>query len=103
MNEILGKWTQTEGQSYAGLWFEFKADCTFHAEYDVYGIVSGGTYSVNGDEIDMDQTNHTFGLLGKFLGRFQVEGDTLKLAMSEGPDHPRPADLENARIYTKTS
>lgn len=101
MGELIGKWTQGLDQPYPGLWFEFKTDGTFHAEYDAYGIVSGGTYTVAGDHIDMDQTTHTFGLIGKFEGLFAIEDDILKLAMAEGPDHPRPQDLTNARMYYK--
>jgi len=102
MTEILGKWTQGLDQPYPGLWFEFKADGTFQAKYDAYGIVSGGTYTVEGDQIDMDQTSHTFGLIGQFKGIFAVEEDVLKMAVAEGPDHPRPQDLTNARLYQKT-
>ncbi len=101
MTEIIGKWMQGPDQTYPGLWFEFKADGTFIAEYDAFGIISGGTYVINGKQIDMDQASHTFGLLGKFEGIFEIEEDVLRMAMSEGPQHPRPTDLSNARIYSK--
>ncbi len=50
----------------------------------------------------MDQTQHTFGILGKFYGRYAIEGDTLTMTLSD-PGSPRPETLEgrNKRIYTK--
>jgi len=103
MTAILGKWIQDETQPYPGLWFEFKEDGTFKAEYDAMGIVSGGTYSVHDDQIDMNQTEHTFGLVGQFRGIFAVEGDLLKMAVASGSEQPRPTDLSEARIYDKVS
>jgi len=64
------------------------------------GITSSGTYEVEGDVIHMDQTSHTFGLLGKFSGRFAVEGETLKLLFGN-PGEPAPEDLSKARLYLK--
>lgn len=101
MNIILGKWVQNEGQPYAGLWFEFKSDGTFLAQYDAMAIVSSGTYRVEGDFITMNQTSHTFGLVGEFKGLFAVEGDILKMALASGAGQPRPANLDNARLYQK--
>ncbi len=103
MTAILGKWIQDETQPYPGLWFEFKEDGTFRAEFDAMGIVSGGTYTVTENQIDMDQTEHTFGLVGKFRGIFAVEGDLLKMAVASGSEQPRPTDLSEARIYDKVS
>ncbi|MEL7590442.1 MAG: hypothetical protein AAGU17_04005 [Anaerolineaceae bacterium] len=100
MNALIGKWKQPEGQAYAGLIFEFKADGTFDSQYPEMGIVSSGTYQVDGDMIHMDQTTHTFGLLGKFAGRFAIEGDTLKLLFGN-PGEPAPEDLGKARLYLK--
>jgi hypothetical protein len=100
MSAILGKWQQPAGQPFPGLWFEFRADGTFEAQLEEMGIVSGGTYHVDGDGIDIDQTRHTLGLLGKFAGRWAVEGDTLRMAMGD-PNGPRPADLAKARTYLK--
>lgn len=100
MNPLVGKWEQPEGQAYAGLIFDFKADGTFDSQYPAMGVTSSGTYTVEGDLIHMDQTAHTFGLLGKFDGRFAVEGDTLKLLFGN-PGEPAPEDLGKARLYLK--
>ena len=62
--------------------------------------MSGGIYHAAGGQIDLDQTRHTLGLLGKFEGLYTVEGDTLKMAVSD-PNGKRPADLSKARIYLK--
>lgn len=101
MNALIGKWVQDQGQTYAGLWFEFKEDGTFTARYDAMAIDSGGTYLVEGSDIDMDQSTHTFGLVGHFKGKFSIEGNVLKLALASGPDQPRPTDLDAAKIYIK--
>ena len=100
MNPLFGKWKQPEGQAYAGLIFDFKDDGTFDSEYPEMGITSSGTYSVEGDLIHMDQTSHTFGLLGKFDGRYIIEGETLKLIFGN-PGEPAPEDLSKARLYLK--
>ena len=100
MEEIVGKWQQPAGQPYPGLWFEFKSDGTFRAEFPEMGIVSSGSYSIEGDQIDMDQTLHTLGFTGKFLGLWKIEGDTLKMGVGQLPGQ-RPADLSSARTYVK--
>ncbi|MEE4194947.1 MAG: hypothetical protein V2J07_07100 [Anaerolineae bacterium] len=101
MEKIIGKWTQIEGQAYAGLWFNFKEDGTFDAEYAPLGVVSSGTYEIDGNQIDMDQKKHTFGLLGHFRGIYEIDGDELKLALASGAGQERPTDLTGARIYKK--
>ena len=101
MEKIFGKWIQTEGQAYAGLWFDFEEDGTFTAEYAPLGVVSSGTYEINGQNIDMDQKKHTFGLLGRFKGIYQIENDELKLSLASGAGHDRPSDFSAARIYKK--
>lgn len=101
MSDIIGKWIQIEGQPYEGLWFDFKPDGTFEAQYDAMGIVSGGTYETDGEKIDMDQTAHTFGLVGEFKGIFAIEDDILKLAVAASAGHNRPETLEEARKYRK--
>jgi hypothetical protein len=100
MNPLVGKWQQPEGQPYAGLWFEFKADGTFQADYSAMGITSGGTYEVKQDLIFMDQSKHSLGLVGKFEGRFTVENNTLKMALGN-PGEKAPADVSKGRIYLK--
>jgi len=100
MSELIGKWKQSQGQAYAGLIFDFKADGTFESEYAEMGITSSGTYAVEGEVLHMDQTSHTFGLLGKFDGRFMIDEDTLKLIFGN-PGEPAPEDLEKARLYLK--
>jgi hypothetical protein len=103
MSEIVGKWIQEEGQAYEGLWFEFKPDGTFEAQYDPMGIESGGTYKINGNQIDMDQTTHTFGLIGYFKGLFEIRGNQLKMALASGSEEERPENLADARVYIKMS
>jgi hypothetical protein len=102
MTEILGKWQQPSGQPFPGLWFEFKTDGTFHAELAEMGITSGGTYQAEGDHLDMDQTQHTLGLLGKFYGLFSIDGDTLTMTLND-PGGPRPTSPEgkNKRLYKR--
>jgi len=103
MAEIIGKWVQIEGQPYQGLWFEFKGDGFFSAEYEPMGIVSGGSYEFGGEEITLQQTNHTLGFVGEFKGRFAIEGKHLKMALAAGPGESRPVDLSDARIYEKVA
>ena len=101
MNELTGKWVQSEGQAYEGLWFQFNDDGTFEAQYEPMGIVSSGTYETDGNEITMHQTSHTLGMIGEFKGRFVIEGDTLSMALASGPGGARPEDLSGARLYDK--
>ncbi|MGC9399838.1 MAG: hypothetical protein ACP5HM_11970 [Anaerolineae bacterium] len=96
--KLLGKWAQVEGQPYPGLWFEFREDGTFEAFYEPMSIESGGTYKAEDGIIDMDQTEHTLGMTGRFKGRYAIEGDTLRLALNK-TDETRPKDLSEARIY----
>ncbi len=100
MNAIQGKWQQPAGQPYAGLWFQFNDDGTFFGEFSDMGITSSGTYQVSGDLIEMNQTKHTFGIIGIFKGRFQIENDELKMALSN-PGEEAPLNLEKARIYLR--
>ena len=98
---ILGKWSQIEGQPYPGLYFDFLQDGTFEARYDALGIVSSGTWEVRENKIDMDQQKHTFGLVGKYEGIFEIDGDLLKLNLVAAGEHERPIDLDQAVIYRK--
>ncbi|MDD2521458.1 MAG: hypothetical protein PHW11_01365 [Anaerolineaceae bacterium] len=98
---ILGKWSQIENQPYPGLYFEFLENGTFEARYDALGIVSSGTWQTNGNQIDMDQQKHTFGLVGNFEGIYQIEDDMLKLSLVAAGDHERPANLDAAVLYRK--
>jgi hypothetical protein len=102
MSEIIGKWQQPEGERFPGLYFEFFPDGKFRAAFDEMGITSSGTYTAADGLIDLDQTQHTVGVLGKFEGRYQVKGDTLVMALSD-PFHLRPERLEhkNKRRYKK--
>ncbi len=103
MPEMIGKWMQVEGQPYEGLWFEFREDQTFSAEYEPMGIVSSGTYKIEGDHITIQQTTHTLGLVGEFKGLYAVENDHLKMTLAGGPGGIRPEDLSEARIYLKVT
>lgn len=103
MSDILGKWQQPQGQPFPGLYFEFRVDGTFQAVFQEMGITSGGTYTLPAEgQLDLDQTQHTLGLLGKFLGRYTIEGDTLTMTLSD-PFGARPESIEgkNKRLYKK--
>lgn len=102
MSEILGKWQQPAGQPFPGLVFEFLPDGTFKAALDEMGITSSGTYTAANGEIDMDQTQHTLGLIGKFYGRYVVEGDTLTMTLNDpGGSRPETIEGKNKRLYKK--
>jgi len=98
---ILGKWSQIEGQPYPGLYFHFLEDGTFVARYDSIGIVSNGTWRVMENKINMDQQKHTFGLVGKYEGISQIEGEILRMNLVAAGEHERPVDLEKSVIYQK--
>lgn len=102
MNDILGKWQQPEGQAFPGLWFEFLDNGKFKAVYEEMGITSSGTYKAVDGRIDMDQTQHTLGLIAKFEGRYEIDGDTLTMNLSD-PYGNRPDGIEgkNKRVYKK--
>ncbi|HHV05433.1 MAG TPA: hypothetical protein PK459_01895 [Anaerolineaceae bacterium] len=97
---LIGKWSQNEGQDYPGLWFDFKEDGSFKAGYEAMGIESGGTWTAEGNKIDMDQTYHTFGFIGKTIGIFEIEGDQLKLEMVS-EEVGRPETFGAPLLYTK--
>ncbi len=102
MSDILGKWQQPQGQAFPGLCFEFRPDGTFEAKLEEMGITSSGKYTAADGLIDLDQTQHTFGLLGKFQGHYIIEGDLLTMTMGD-PGAPRPEGIEgkNKRLYKK--
>ena len=97
---LIGKWSQNEGQDYPGLWFDFKEDGSFKAGYEAMGIESGGTWTAEGNKIDIDQTYHTFGFIGKTIGIFEIEGDQLKLEMVS-EEVGRPETFGAPLLYTK--
>ncbi len=49
----------------------------------------------------MNQTEHTFGLIGLFVGRYKVEGGRLLLNVVPAGSQEVPADLNGAVIYEK--
>jgi len=102
MTDIIGKWQQPAGQAFPGLWFEFRPDGTFQAALEEMGITSSGTYTAANGQIEIHQTQHTLGLLGKFEGLYAIEGDTLTMTLGDA-GAPRPSSLEgkNKRIYKK--
>ncbi|HQJ12411.1 MAG TPA: hypothetical protein PKY49_11215, partial [Anaerolineae bacterium] len=61
-----------------------------------------GTYVAAEGKIDMDQTEHTLGWLGKFEGIYAIEGDTLTMALNN-PGEARPVEFthQNTRIYQR--
>ncbi|HPL81613.1 MAG TPA: hypothetical protein PLU23_03820 [Anaerolineaceae bacterium] len=97
---LIGKWIQNADQDYPGLWFDFKEDGSFTAGYEAMGIESGGTWTAEGNQIDIDQTYHTFGFISKTIGIFEIEGDQLKLEMVT-EDLPRPEAFASPQLYTK--
>lgn len=101
MKEIFGKWIQTNDQPYPGLWFDFREDGTFESQYVPMGIVSNGTYAVDGDQITIHQIEHTLGFVGEFKGLFEIQGQELRMALATGPGQERPTDLSAARKYIK--
>jgi len=101
MSIVEGKWIQEKGQAFEGLSFEFKPDGTFEAEYEPMGIESGGTFQIDGNHIDIDQTSHTLGMVGFFKGVFEIKEGKLFMALASGPDADRPEDLSETRIYIK--
>ncbi|MGC9358119.1 MAG: hypothetical protein ACP5GX_09635 [Anaerolineae bacterium] len=98
--ELLGRWEQMQGQPYPGLWFEFKSNGTYQANLEEMGIISSGTYTTEGNKIDMDQTEHTLGATGEFRGLYAIEDDILRMAVSS-PSRERPTDLSDARMYKR--
>ncbi|HOE35766.1 MAG TPA: hypothetical protein PLG84_02895 [Anaerolineaceae bacterium] len=101
MEALIGTWAQIEGQPYPGLAFTFNPDGTFNAAYEVMSITSAGTYKTDGERIEMNQTEHTFGLIGLFVGRYKVEGGRLLLNVVPAGSQEVPADLNGAVIYEK--
>jgi hypothetical protein len=102
MSDIVGKWVMQEGQ-FKGLWFEFKEDGTYLSELPrLIKIKASGTYTVSeGGLIDTNQTKHTMNLVGQFAGRYEIEGDTMKLIFAPVPGGPRPEDLSSASSYKR--
>jgi hypothetical protein len=49
----------------------------------------------------MNQTQHSFGLVGLFVGRYKVEGSRLLLNVVAVGAQERPADLSGAVVYEK--
>jgi len=99
-NPIIGKWQQPEGQPYAGLWFAFNQDGTFQAVYSEMGVTSSGTFIVSADQLYLDQTQHSFGLIGKFEGRFKIDSASLMMSLGDAGEKA-PADLSKARLYLR--
>ena len=98
---LLGKWIQTEDQPYPGLFFHFLEDGNFEAHYDALGIVSSGTWQADAGLIDMDQQKHTFGLVGKYEGCYEIEDNLLRMGLVAAGEHARPTDLQSAVTYRK--
>ena len=101
MFDVIGKWVQSKGQPFEGLWFEFKEDMTFVAEYEPMGITSSGTYETDADQIIINQTQHTLDLTGEFKGLIAIKENRLLMALAASPGGAPPEDLSEARIYTK--
>ncbi|MEJ5224330.1 MAG: hypothetical protein WHV44_07725 [Anaerolineales bacterium] len=102
MSDIVGKWVLQEGV-FKGLWFEFRPDGTYYSELPrLIKVTASGTYTVSeGGLIDTHQTQHTMNLLGNFYGRYEIEGDTMRLLFGPAPGGDRPADLSKAPVYIR--
>lgn len=98
--ELLGKWAQIKGQPYPGLWFVFQADGMYEAFFEEMSLESKGTYIAQDGIIDMDQAEHTFGLTGRFKGRYAIKDNLLRMVIRK-PGEARPDDLSDARIYKR--
>lgn len=102
-HSIVGLWEIPAGQEYAGLRFRYKPDGTFEAEYPPMGIKSSGTWTLTGNELDMDQKQHSLGWIGVFRALVDIseDGQTMKMAVSAGPNQPRPTDFSRYRLYRR--
>jgi hypothetical protein len=100
---ILGKWEVPQGQEYAGLQFHYHADGSFRADFPSMGVTSGGTWTLQGNELDMEQTQHSMGWVGLFRALVEIaeDGQTMKVAVAGGPGQPRPADFGKHRLYRR--
>ena len=101
-NELVGKWI-LQTSNLKGLWFDFKADGTYYSELpEPMTVTASGTYTITDNYmIDVQQTHHSLGLKGNYAGRYEVEGDTLKLVFNPVPGGARPADLSKAGTYKR--
>lgn len=101
-NDIVGKWV-LQTSNLKGLWFHFKADGTYYSELpQPIKVIASGTYTVReGYLIDVKQTEHSMGMKGRYAGRYEVEGDTLRLVFNPIPGGARPTDLSKAGIYKR--
>ncbi|GAB4401039.1 MAG: hypothetical protein Kow00123_09830 [Anaerolineales bacterium] len=100
---IVGLWEIPAGQEYAGLRFRYNPDGTFEADYPPMGIKSSGTWTLTGNELDMNQTQHTLGWVGLFRALVDIseDGQTMKVAVAAGPNLPRPTDFTKYRLYKR--
>lgn len=101
-DDIVGKWV-LQTSNLKGLWFDFKADGTYYSELPRSSpVIASGTYQIkDGYMIDVMQTEHGMGIKGRFSGRYEVDGDTLKLVFNPVPGGARPVDLKKAGIYKR--
>lgn len=101
-NDIVGKWV-LQTSNLKGLWFDFKADGTYYSELPHSPpVIASGTYRVReGYLIDVMQTEHDMGMKGHFAGRYEIDGDTLKLVFNPVTGGARPTDLSKAGIYQR--
>lgn len=102
MSDIVGKWV-LQGGMFDGLWFQFNADGTYLSELPrMIKITASGSYTTSaGGLIDTQQAKHTMNLIGQFAGRYEINGDTLKLIFASVPGGPRPDDLSKASTYKR--
>lgn len=99
-NPIIGKWQQPAGQPYAGLWFEFNPDGTFQEVFSEMGVKSSGTYIVSEDHIYLNQTHHSLGLVGKFVGRIKIDSTSLSMSLVNACERKK-IDFSRQRLYLK--
>ena len=78
MQDLIGTWAQIEGQPYPGLAFTFTRTHIFcRLRNDEHHFQ--GTYTTDGELIELNQTQHSFGLIGLFVGRYQSGSTRLLL------------------------
>lgn len=99
-NPIIGKWKQPEGQPNAGLWYEFHADGTFQEVFSEMGVKSSGTFIVSEDYIYLNQTQHSLGLVGKFIGRFKIDSTSLLMSLVNAGER-KQVDSSKHKLYLK--
>lgn len=101
-NDIISKWV-LQTSNFKGLWFDFKTDGIYYSELpQSTPVIASGTYIVEDDYIiDVNQVEHSKGLKGKFAGRYEIEGDIMKLVFNLIPGGAGPTNLKKTGLYKR--